>query len=97
MRRTTHETEIQFGLDPEPHPRHSLTIYAAAEQTYRGHEPDFTDPGALPEFDLHTVQIYDHQQSQYRALTEAEWETLFGPGSWQDLLDFLEGELEEAG
>ena len=94
MFRTTHTAEVEFDLDPSPGIS-AITVYAAAEQTYKGHEPDFDDPGAPPEYDLHRVQIWDYHRKVFRDVRPDEWECLFGVGAWDDLLEFLEGELEE--
>ena len=94
MPRTTHTAEVEFDLDPSPGIS-AITVYAAAEQTAKGHPPDFDDPGAPAEYDLHTVQIYDHHRKVCRNIDRDEWECLFGVGAWCDLLEFLEGELEE--
>jgi len=95
MRRTTHTAEIEFDLDPSPGVS-AITVYAGAEQTAKGHPPDFDDPGAPAEYDIHTVQVFDHSRKVYRDVGKAEWECLFGVGAWDSLLEFLEGELEEA-
>ena len=94
MPRTTHTAEIEFDLDPSLGIS-AITVYAAAEQTAKGHPPDFDDPGAPPEYDTHTVQIYDHSRKLYRDVRPDEWECLFGVGAWRGLMEFLEGELEE--
>ena len=105
MPRTTHETEITFDLDPTPgdsRDRPGLTVYAAAEQTAKGHPSYFdrvtgdADPGGPDEYDIHTVQVWDYSRKLYRDIRKDEWECLFGPESWRNLLAFLEGELESA-
>ena len=95
MPRTTHTAEITFDLDPSPGTS-AITLYVAAEQTAKGHPPDFYDPGGPDEYDIHTVQVWDYSRKVYRDIRKDEWECLFGPESWANLLEFLEGELESA-
>ena len=105
MPRKTHVAEVEFELDPSIRGRdyETLTIYAAAEQTADSHGSYFdpvtgaADPGGDAEFDIHTVEMFDHAAGVYRSLSGTFWESLFGFGAWGALLDFLEGELEEIG
>ena len=100
MPRTTHETSVEFTLDPG-FPGATFTIYAGAEKTAEGTTPYFNrvtgdaDPGGPEEYEIHTVQFWDSRTGTWQTLAKETWETFFGE-SWNDLLEFLEGELEAA-
>ena len=100
MSRVTHEAEVEFGLDPSDD-QSAMTIRMRAEKTASAYPPSFNhvtgdgDPGGPDEFDILSVEFWDYLSQEYREMMPTAWERMFGPRSWDTLLEFLEGELEE--
>jgi hypothetical protein len=97
-KRVTHRAEVDFDLDPGVQDA-GITVLAEAEQTAEGTSPYFdrvtgdADPGGPAEFDT-DLYIYDHNQQRYKRLTRGMWEAVFGSGTYDNLLEHMEGELE---
>ena len=93
MQRTTHTAEVQLSLE---HDEESfITVHAAAERTAQASSPGFYDPGGPNEYDIHTVQVYDNYRESFRDIDKIDWECLFGVGSWNRLIKYLEEELDD--
>jgi hypothetical protein len=97
--RVTHRAEVEFDLDPGVQDA-AITVLAEAEQTAKGTSSYFdrvtgdADPGGPDEFDT-DLYVYDHDRQVYKHLTRGMWEALFGAGTFDNLLEHMEGELEE--
>jgi hypothetical protein len=98
-KRVTHRAEVEFDLDPGISDA-AITILAQAEQTAEGTEPFFNrvngdaDPGGPDEFDT-DLYVWDTHRQRWEPLQRRQWEVWFGKGTFDNLLEFMEGELEK--